>query len=162
MTAKLLIAALVAGLGFWVQQLRLEVSRLETEAAQVRVDAQEALRLREAAILKKEQNHAVVTKGLVDGYEKEKQRLAGQRDTERQRAHGLRQQLAAATRNATGDSSDPAACERDRDRLAELGELAGEGAELVAEARHLLETSGQQVTYLRDQLLADRAACQAP
>ena len=43
-----------------------------------------------------------------------------------------------------------------------LGQLAGEGVELLAEGRNLLQQRDHEVALLLDQIRLDRASCEAP
>ena len=152
------LGAAILALGAWVQSLRLEVSRLETDKARVEATARTAERDHAVLIGERQSRHASAQQQKEDTYAKDTERLARQRDTERAAAVGLRHKLAAATANA-GGPVDPAACERDRGRLETLGGLAGEGVELVVEARHLLDQRDADVRNLLGQIAADRAAC---
>lgn len=155
------LALLAAALAWWVNALRAEVATLHSEAEATRAAQQVAARVHEEKIAEREQAHAAGQQRKEDEYAKEKELLARQRDSEHAAAVRLRDQLAAATarRGQGGGSPDAAACERDADRLAELGHLAGEGVELVAEARRLLRERDGQVVRLRDQIGLDRQAC---
>lgn len=152
------LGAAILALGAWVQSLRLEVSRLETDKARVEATARTAERDHAVLIGERQSRHAAAQQLKEDTYAKDSERLARQRDAERTVAVGLRNKLAAATAD-TGGPVDPAACERDRGRLEALGGLAGEGVELVVEARHLLDQRDADVRNLLGQIAADRAAC---
>lgn len=155
------LALLAAALGWWVNALRAEVATLEADAAKGLAAQQQAARVHEEKIAEREREHAAGQQRKEDEYAKEKELLARQRDSERAAAVRLRDQLAAATaRRSPGGGADTAASERDADRLAELGRLAGEGVELVSEARSLLRERDGQVARLLDQITLDRQACE--
>lgn len=147
-----------AGLGFWVQVLRLDVAALEKARDDATLATRTAERDHAVLLSEKQSRHAASQKLKEDEHAKETNRLARQRDTERAAAAGLRNKLANATANV-GGPVDAATCERDRDRLEALGELAGEGVDLVVEARHLLDQRDADVRNLLGQIAADRAAC---
>jgi len=155
------LGAAIIALGVWVQALRLEVSRLETDKATIEAVARTAERDHAVLIGERQSRHAAAQQLKEDTYAKDTARLARQRDTERAAAVGLRNKLAAATAN-TGGPVDAVACERDRNRLDALGGLAGEGIELVVEARHLLDQRDADVRNLLGQIATDRAACSPP
>ena len=69
---------------------------------------------------------------------------------------------AATAKQPTKNHADTVGCERDRDRLEALGQLAGEGVELLAEGRNLLQQRDHEVALLLDQIRLDRASCEAP
>lgn len=151
------LAAVIVALGFWVQALRIEVGTLERDKAVVVAAAEKQAREHEQALSARERKHATEQQTKEQTYAKEKLALVRQRDSERADAGRLRDQLAVAT-TAVG-ATDAAACQRDRDRLASLGALAGEGVELVAEGQSLLRERAAEVKNLQAQIAADRAAC---
>lgn len=152
------LGAVILALGAWVQALRLDVSRLETGKAKVEAAAKTAERDHAVLISERQSRHAANQQAKEDTYAKTKERLARERDADRAVAAGLRDKLAAATAD-TGGAVDPAASQRERDRHATLGKLAGEGVELVVEARSLLNQRDADVQNLLNQIRADRLAC---
>lgn len=104
--------------------------------------------------------HAAEQQEKESAFTKEKQALARARAVDADAARSLRNRLADATRPA-GDprgTVDTAACQRDRDRLEVLGRLAGEGQELLVEARSLLGERDAEVSRLIEQIKTDRQA----
>lgn len=152
------LGAAIVAMGFWVQTLRLEVSQLQTDKARIEAVGKQAALDHAVVISERQSRHAASQQTKEQTYAKEKKRLASQRDVERTAAAGLRKQLETATANA-GGPVDTATCERDRDRLASLGTLVGEGVELVAEGRSVLEERAAEIENLKSQIAADRAAC---
>lgn len=152
------LGAVILALGAWVQALRLDVSRLETDKAQVEAAAKTAERDHAVLIGERQSRHAANQQAKEDTYAQTKERLARERDADRAVAAGLRDKLAAATADTAG-STDTVASQRARDRHAALGKLAGEGVELVVEARSLLNLRDADVLNLLNQIRADRLAC---
>ena len=146
------------GLGFWVQVLRLDVAALEKARDDATLATRTAERDHAVLLSEKQSRHAASQQLKEDEHAKETNRLARQRDTERAAAAGLRSKLANATANV-GGPVDAATCERDRDRLEAIGELAGEGVDLVVEARHILDQRDADVRNLLGQIAADRESC---
>lgn len=151
------LGAVIVALVFWVQSLRIEVVKLERDRSVMVAEVERKARGYERAIGARERKHAAAQQTKEQNYAKEKLALARQRDDERAVAGRLRDQLAAATTSV--GAIDPTACQRDRDRLASLGALAGEGVELVAEGQSLLRERAAEVKNLQAQIAADRAAC---
>lgn len=152
-------AALSLALGMWVLALKADVAGLKTQAAEQRAAAEQAARNYEVALAKKEQEHASAQQKQEDAYAEERALLARQRNDERDAVVRLRDKLTAATRNRPASSATPAGCQCDGDRLEELGRLAGEGVEVVAEGRAILRERDSQVTHLLAQIRLDREAC---
>lgn len=108
--------------------------------------------------------HRQETKEKEDEFETKQAALAATVTAAAADARSLRDRLAAATRAggvATG-STGPATCQRDQDRLEQLGKLAGEGVELAVEGRGLLDGRELELKRVLDQLLIDRRACAGP
>lgn len=170
MRARLIAAALVLAvfaLGGWYHTAK--VARLQGQIADLtRAKAEEVAAREQVAREHVEElaavaaQHAAQQQEKEDAYQAERQRLARDRAAAAADARGLREQLATSTaRNRPGSAPDPAACERDQDRLERLGQLAGEGAELLAEAQGLLAERDAAVKRLADQVQIDRAAVNA-
>lgn len=152
-------AALSLALGMWVLALKADVAGLKTQAAEQRAAAEQAARNYEVTLAKKEREHAGAQQKQEDAYVEERVSLARQRDDERGAAVRLRDKLTAATRNRPTSDTDPAGRQCDGDQLEELGRLAGEGVEVVAEGRAILRERDSQVTRLLAQIRLDRGAC---
>lgn len=108
--------------------------------------------LERAAAAKQQENSDAFNQAL----QVERQRGAAESADNRR----LRDKLAAATARDRSVGPTPAtSCERDGDRLEALGQLAGEGVDLVGEARTLLRQRDLEVALLLSQIDSDRAAC---
>ena len=83
--------------------------------------------------------------------------VAGRADAQR-----LRNQLASFTASdRQPGETDTAACQRAQYRLPIVGALLGEGVELEAESRAIIERRDAEVKRLLDQISIDRMACSA-
>jgi hypothetical protein len=102
--------------------------------------------------LEKDKTYAEAIKKLEDG------NRAG-RDT----ARGLRNDIAAYVAASGGrpGEADAAVIERYRDRLRLLGELLGEGVDLVVEGQGVIGRRDAEVGRLLGQIQIDRWACQS-
>ena len=148
----------------------LKIAHLEAELAETKLgyatekaDRAAAALGHERELIKREWVHATAQQEKEDGYAAEKQAFEKRIADERAATGRLRQQLTRATARANaGDSTDPVACERAFHRLEELGELAGEGAGLLQEARELLQERDRDIQRLWDQLTIDRKAIGQP
>ena len=152
-------AALSLALGMWVLALKADVAGLKTQAAEQRAAAEQAARNYEVTLAKKEHEHASAQQKQEDAYAEERALLARQRNDERDAVVRLRDKLTAATRNRPTSDVDTAGGRCDGSRLEELGRLAGEGVEVVAEGRAILRERDSQVTRLLAQIRLDREAC---
>ena len=86
-------------------------------------------------------------------YVEDTEALRRQRDAESADADRLRQQLKAATaRRGAGVEATAADCQRAADQHAELGELAGEGVELLVEGQAILRERDRDVHRLLNEL----------
>lgn len=153
------LLALAAG-----QTVRLDAAR--ATLAQERANHEAAALAAQAASATKtlavERAHAAAQQRIADGFAREKQKMEDARIADAAVARSLRDRLAATTaKQPTKNHADPVGCERDRDRLEALGQLAGEGVELLAEGRNLLQQRDREVTLLLDQIRLDRASCEA-
>ena len=152
------LLALAAG-----QTVRLDAAR--AALAQERANHEAAALAAQAASANKtlavERAHAAAQQRIADDFAREKQKMEDARIADAAVARGLRDRLAAA-KHPTKNHADTVGCERDRDRLEALGQLAGEGVELLAEGRNLLQQRDREVTLLLDQIRLDRASCEAP
>jgi len=157
------LLALAAG-----QTVRLDAARaaLTQERANHEVAALAALAAQAASATKTlavERAHAAAQHRIADDFAREKQKMEDARIADAAVARSLRDRLAAATaKQPTKNHADTVGCERDRDRLEALGQLAGEGVELLAEGRNLLQQRDHEVALLLDQIRLDRASCEAP
>ena len=157
----------IAALGLLAQHLyvqnlnlRLNLADAGRQVAEERSTRESAARNHETKLAKRERDHAAAQQEKEDAFTTEKLVLQGRIAVERSNAGRLRQQLAAATaRDGAGSAADPVACERAFARLETLGGLAGEGAELLAEGRGLLQQRDLDVQRLRDQVVIDRQGC---
>ena len=142
--------------------LAVQVSKLTAEAATERSLREQAAREFAVKVAQLMRDHAASQQAREDIYAKEKQALTDQRDAERVAAVRLRDKLVAATaRRSGGGKTDAASCERDAGRLEDLGHLAGEGSDLVTEARAILRERDAKVKRLQDQITLDRQSCSA-
>lgn len=140
--------------------LRLDVADAAHQAAEERGMREQAARNHETKLAKREREHAAAQQEKEDAYTTEKLALQSRIAVERNNAGRMRQQLAAATaRNSSGSPTDPAACDRAFARLETLGRLAGEGAELLAEGRGILQQRDLDVQRLWGQVTVDRQGC---
>lgn len=149
----------------WVHAagLKADMADLRSQVAAEKAARESAARVHEAKLAQRERDHATAQLEKEDAYNQDKQAFEKRIADERAAAGRLRKQLAAATARANaGDSTDPAACERAFHRLEELGELAGEGAGLLQEARELLQERDRDTQRLWDQLTIDRKAIGQP
>lgn len=96
-------------------------------------------------------------------YVEDTEALRRQRDAESADADRLRQQLkAATTRRGAGSEVTPADCQRAADQHAALGDLAGEGVELLVEGQAILRERDRDVQRLLNELsLQQRVVNQA-
>lgn len=148
----------------------LKIAHLEAELAETNLNyvtekaaRESAARAHEAKLAKREQEHATAQQEKDDAYNQDKQTFEKRMASERVATDGLRKQLASATARANaGSATDPVACERAFYRHEELGELAGEGAGLLQEARELLQERDRDIKRLWDQLTIDRKAIGQP
>lgn len=139
--------------------LRLDIAEQARTVAASESVREAVARDHEAKLAKREHQHAVEQQLKEDEYEKAKSVLENRVSIERSRAAGVRSQLAAATaRSGSGSETDPVDCGRSFNRLEALGQLAGEGVELLGEGRGLLEQCRLDVQRLWDQIEVDRAA----
>ena len=156
------IALLLAAIG--VQQARgadaeAVLAEPQLAAETLRADREQAAREHRDKLDEVRSTHAASVKEKDDEFSTTIADLEGKRAAALADARSLRQQLAAATaRGRPRTETGPAACERDGHRLEALGELAGEGAELLVEAQGLLNRRDAEVKRLLDQIAADRAA----
>ena len=142
-----------------IAELKAEVAEAKLEASTQRADRESAARVHEAALAKREQTHRTKEQEKEDEYVAGKVAFEKRIAVERADAGRLRTQLAESTaRSGAGSATDPVACERAFYRLEELGELAGEGAGLLQEARELLRERDTDTRRLWDQLINDREA----
>lgn len=149
----------------WVHTagLKADMADLQRQVATEKAERESAARVHEAKLAKREQEHAAVQQEKEDAYNKDKRDFEKRMASERVASDRLRKQLAVATARAnSGDPIDPIACERAFYRLEELGNLAGEGAGLLQEARELLQERDRDIQRLWDQLTIDRAAIGQP
>ena len=145
-----------------VSSLTDQVGKLTAAAATERALRERAGREFAVEVAQLMRDHAASQQTREDSYAKEKQALTDQRDSEHVAAVRLRDKLAAATaRRSRGGQVDAASCERDAGRLEDLGRLAGEGSDLVTEARAILRERDAKVKRLQDQIALDRQACSA-
>ena len=142
--------------------LQLNLADAGRQAAELTASRESAARAHETQLAKREQQHAADQKTKEENYAKDKDALGRQLVVEQRNAGRLRDQLAAATaRGRSGDPPDAVACQRAFDRLEAVGELAGEGVELLVEGRGLLRQRDLDVQRLLDQVTLDRQACGA-
>lgn len=149
----------------WVHTagLKADMADLRHQVATEKAARESAARVYEAKLAQRERDHATAQQEKEDGYAADKQAFEKRIAVERVAADRLRKQLADATARAnSGDSTDPVACERAFYRLEELGNLAGEGASLLQEARELLRERDRDIQRLWDQLTVDRKAIGQP
>lgn len=159
------VALIVAGLLACLKmaQLEAELTEAKSAAATERADREIAARLHEATLAKREQVHKTKEQEKEDEYAADKAAFEKRIAAERAASDGLRAKLASATaRSSSGSATDPVACERAFNRLEELGDLAGEGAGLLQEARELLRERDTDIRRLWDQLTIDREAFGQP
>ena len=154
------LLALAAG-----QTVRLDAAR--AALAQERANHEAAPLAAQVASTNKtlavERAHAAAQQRIADDFAREKQKMEDARIADAAVARSLRDRLAAATaKQPAKNHADTVECERDRDRLEALGQLAGEGVELLAEGRNLLQQRDHEVALLLDQIRLDRASCEAP
>lgn len=143
--------------------LKADMADLQRQVATEKADRESAARVQEAKLAKREQEHAAAQQEKEDAYNKDKQDFEKRIADERVATDRLRKQLAITTARAnSGDSTDPLACERAFYRLEELGNLAGEGAGLLQEARELLQERDRDIQRLFNQITVDRAAIGQP
>lgn len=146
----------------YVQNLHLQLDAADAgrATADERTARQSAARIYETKLAAREQTHATEQQEKENAFTTAKSDLQRRADGERARADGLRDRLAAATaRSGAGSEADPVACQRAFDRLEALGGMAGEGVQLIVEARHLLRQRDLDVQRLFDQVKIDRKAC---
>ena len=154
------LLALAAG-----QTVRLDAAReaLAQERANHEAAALAAQGASANRTLAVERAHAAAQQRIADDFAREKQKMEDARIADAAVARSLRDRLAAATaKQPAKNHADTVECERDRDRLEALGQLAGEGVELLAEGRNLLQQRDHEVALLLDQIRLDRASCEAP
>lgn len=173
MTAALLVAKefwyvlVFAALGVWIGLLyrqiddqMLEHQKLVVQVTQHNLDRERVARKHEETLAQREQEHAAAQQEKDNAHATQTAALRTLLATERTRATGLRDQLhRITTRSSAGSETDPVACGSALDRLETLGGLAGEGVELLAEGRGLLQQRDLDVQRLREQIDLDRAAC---
>ena len=160
-TVALIVASVLACLK--MAQLEAELADAKLEAATQRADRESAARLHEANLAKRELTHKTKEQEKEDEYAADKVAFEKRIAAERAAANGLRAQLVKSTaRSGAGSATYPVACERAFNRLEELGELAGEGAGLLQEARELLRERDTDLRRLWDQLTIDREAFGQP
>lgn len=156
-----LFASLIAIIG--VQAWRLNT--VKTEYAQLVASTATDLANRATAYAAesektaaKEQTHAATTQGASDAYTQTKPLRDAAVRSDLQRARRL---LDAAEKRAASyraqSEAGAAACSRLADRAKELDQLVGQGLELVAEGRGIVEQRDAEVTLLRQVIDADRA-----
>lgn len=142
-----------------VWDLKLELSDTQRAYAEERQAAERAARVYDIKVAKVKDQHAIDQQDKEDRYVQRETILASERDAAVRNAGRLRDQLAAATRRETnGTEADPAACRADQARLESLGQLAGEGVELLEEGRQLLGTTELQLDRAIEQITIDRKA----
>lgn len=143
--------------------LKADIADMQRQVATEKADRESAARGQEAKLAKREQEHAAAQQEKEDAYNKDKQDFEKRMASERVATDGLRKQLASATVRANaGSATDPIACERAFYRLEELGNLAGEGAGLLQEAREILQERDRDIQRLFNQVTVDRAAIGQP
>lgn len=98
-----------------------------------------------------EETHAERIKALEDRRRADSTLIAGLRNTVSQYA---------AADSLRGGDVDAAAIQRAADRLEALAALVGEGVELLAEGRSLVELRDEEVGRLLGQIKIDRLACE--
>lgn len=153
----------IAGQAARVDALKLSIAQAEAVTAKERTVREKIARDHEAELGRRERLHAAQQQERENAYQSDRAALATARAADAAAARSLRDKLAVATaRSVPRGAVDTAACERDADRLEALGRLAGEGAELVAEARGLLDQRDIEVAALIAQIAIDRAALAAP
>lgn len=156
----LALVAVIVGLWVSNEGLRADLADAKLAVETERADREAAARGHETALGKREREHATEQQKDEEKYAAEKQNLAGDLRVATVDNKRLRAQITAATsRGNSGNPTDPVACERAINRLDELGGLAGEGSELLVEARHLLLERDLDVRRLQGQVAADRKAC---
>ena len=164
-----LVVALV-GSNLWhmvrVSAAHLQVAKVEKtietmkgERDKATAALEKSLREHTATVAKLQSEHAAAQQEKEDAFHRQKTALARDAARDAATARSLRDRLAVATAAAsggTGREADTIACQRDRDRLEALGRMAGEGQELLVEARSLLGQREAEVIRLQDQLRLDR------
>lgn len=159
------VIATLIGAVLFVTWQQVRIISLERELASVKEDRaneqaayERASRQFAQAISTLKTEHAVAQQEQANVHTENFKRLERAAAAERARVVGLRQQLKAFTSadSRGGDTTDPAACQRDRADLEALGALAAEGAGLLEEARELLSWRDEELRYLRQQILLDR------
>ena len=158
-------AGLIAlcALALWVQETRVQsthaaLTQAKGAADNLRQAREQAVRQHQLEIAAVVADHQKSVEEKDHVFQRELGQLEMAATHERTRAASLRDQLAAATRRGARVETSAAFCERERHRLEDLGRLAGEGAELVAEAGGLLRQRDAEVKRLLGQIESDRAA----
>ena len=145
----------------WAQKkdALLELSNLSRAVAEVNAARADVARRHEAELSKRESGHRAATEKLEEYYASKTADLVRVAAADRRESQRLRDKLIVATaRGSSGNPTDPATCGRAEHRLEALGGLAGEGAELLVEARILLRQRDADVQLLLEQIVADREA----
>ncbi len=163
------LAVALVGSNLWhlarVSAAHLQVAKAEKTVETIKGERdkasaalEKALREHTATVARLQSEHAAAQQEKEDAFYRQKATLARDAARDAAAARSLRDRLAAATSagSGAGGAVDTAACQRDRDRLEVLGRLAGEGQELLAEARSLLDQREAEVIRLQDQLRLDR------
>lgn len=141
---------------------KMQLAEVRQERSDDEAARQKAAREHEAQLSKMEHDHAVALQEKDNVFQHEKAAWEKQRAVDAAAARSLRNKLATATaRDRAFDPTDPVACERQADRHEALGGMAGEGVELLAEGRSLLQQRDGEVKLLLGIIAADRAACSA-
>ncbi|BEP42275.1 hypothetical protein [Variovorax sp. V15] len=101
--------------------------------------------------------HAKDQQEKVDEFDTAMQTVQAGRDADRRDAERVRQQFAAyRARDRDEPSTDPAACQRVKDRSERLAGLAERGRELLAGGRRLVEQRDAEVSVLLGVVRNDR------
>lgn len=101
--------------------------------------------------------HAKDQQEKVDEFERAMQAVQTGRDTDRRDADRVRLQFAAYRARDRGEpSTDPAACQRVKDRSEHLAGMAERGRELLARGRRLVEQRDAEVSVLLGVVRNDR------
>lgn len=166
------LAVALIGSNLWhvarVSAAHLQVAKVEKtietmkgERDKATAALEKSLREHTTAVAKLQSEHAAAQQEKEDAFHRRKAALARDAARDAAAARSLRDRLAVATAAASGGARrevDTSACQRDRDRLEALGRLAGEGQELLVEARSLLDQREAEVIRMQDQLRLDRQA----